>query len=52
MPKLVALTQLVVGPGGCDFLGELASELELLDAKLGLLTPPTRFRVSWLNSRC
>jgi hypothetical protein len=40
MPKLLALTQLAVAPGGCDFLGTLASELELLDAKLGQLITP------------
>ena len=40
MPKLLALTQLAVAPGGCDFLGNIASELELLDAKLGQLITP------------
>ena len=40
MPKLLALTQLAVGSGGCDFLGEIASQLELLDASLGQLITP------------
>ena len=40
MPKLLALTQLAVATGGCDFLGGIASELELLDAKLGQLITP------------
>lgn len=40
MPKLLALTQLAVAPGGCDFLGRIAGELELLDAKLGQLITP------------
>lgn len=40
MPKLLALTQLAVGRGGCDFLGDIAGELEILDAKLGQLITP------------
>jgi len=40
MPRLLALTQLAVASGGCDFLGTLASELELLDPKLGQLITP------------
>src|SRR5262249_36111551 len=52
MPKLLALTQLAVASGGCDFLGTLASEFELLDAKLGQLITPTRFHSSLPNSPC
>ena len=33
-------TQLAVAQGGCDFLGSIAGELELLDAKLGQLITP------------
>ena len=40
MPKLLALTQLAITPGGCDFLGDIAGELELLDAKRGQLITP------------
>jgi len=40
MPKLLALTQLAVGSGGCDFLGDIAGELELLDARLVQLITP------------
>ena len=40
MPKLLALIQLAVGHGGCDFLGDIAGELEVLDAKLGQLITP------------
>jgi hypothetical protein len=40
MPKLLALTQVAIGEGGCDFLGEIASQLELLDARLGQLITP------------
>jgi len=40
MPKLLALTQLAVANGGSDFLGRIASELQLLDASLGQLITP------------
>jgi hypothetical protein len=40
MPKLLALTQLAVASEGCDFLGRLATELDLLDAKLGQFITP------------
>jgi hypothetical protein len=40
MPKLLALTQLAVASGGCDFLGIIAGDLELLDTKLGQLITP------------
>jgi hypothetical protein len=40
MPKLLALTHLAITPGGCDFLGDIAGELELLDASLGQLITP------------
>jgi hypothetical protein len=40
MPELLALTQLAVNAGGCDFLGSLATELELLDSKLGQFITP------------
>jgi len=40
MPHLLALTQLAVAPGGCDFLGGMATELELLDSKLGQFITP------------
>lgn len=34
------MTQLAVGSGGCDFLGDVAAELEIFDAKLGQLITP------------
>jgi hypothetical protein len=40
MPKLLALTQLAVAQGGCDFLGTIAGGLQLLDARLGQLITP------------
>ena len=40
MPKLLALTQLAVASGGCDFLGTIAGDLDLLDPKLGQLITP------------
>jgi hypothetical protein len=40
MPELLALTQLAVNSGGCDFLGSLATELELLDSSLGQFITP------------
>src|SRR5262245_47219890 len=52
MPRLLALTQLAVASGGCDFLGTLASELELLDPKLGQLITPTRFHAFLPSSPC
>jgi hypothetical protein len=40
MPELLAVSQLAVMSGGCDFLGSLATELELLDTKLGQFITP------------
>jgi hypothetical protein len=40
MPKLLPLTQLAVASGGCDFLGTIAGDLELLDTRLGQLITP------------
>jgi hypothetical protein len=40
MPELLALTQLAVNSGGCDFLGSIATELELLDSALGQFITP------------
>src|SRR5262245_26505512 len=40
MPELLALSQLAVSSGGCDFLGSIAIELELLDSGLGQFITP------------
>ncbi len=40
MPKLLSLTVLGLSNGNCDFLGEVAGELGVLDAKLGQFFTP------------
>ena len=40
MPELLALAVTALSTGGCDFLGEIAGELGVLDAKLGQFFTP------------
>jgi len=40
IPELLTLTVMALSDGGCDFLGELASELEFLDARAGQFFTP------------
>ncbi len=40
IPELLTLTTISLNEGGCDFLGELASELELLDSRQGQFFTP------------
>ena len=40
IPELLTLTTLALNDGGCDFLGELASELEFLDSTKGQFFTP------------
>lgn len=40
MPKLMSLTLTALQHGGCDFLGELATELEILDKENGQFFTP------------
>jgi hypothetical protein len=40
MPELLALAQLAAARGGCDFLGGLATEMQILDTRLGQFITP------------
>jgi len=40
MPELLSLTTLAINEGGCDFLGEIAGEIEALDKKNGQFFTP------------
>jgi hypothetical protein len=46
MPELLALVQLAVGDGGCDFLGDIASKIGMLEGDRGqFFTPYTVSRM-------
>jgi hypothetical protein len=40
MPKLLGITAMAIQEGGCDFLGQVVMDLELLNAKMGQFFTP------------